>query len=196
MAVPGVRALFGAASSPAWKGCLVSPFSKGIETAEVTLRWDPSPADAPPHDLDLIAATYEGEAPYGPPTYLVHFDSRSPDGTITLTRESETGQGFGTDEALKLELDRLAGSFTRVVVGIAVQQRHGRRPFGEISRPAVKITEGYTALAEDDLSSVSDATAATVAEFTRDDTGNWRFRKVVRGFDTDPEQFPSLMGDV
>ncbi|RMI37322.1 TerD family protein [Streptomyces triticirhizae] len=173
----------------------MSPFSKGIETAEVTLRWDPSPADAPPHDLDLIAATYEGEAPHGQPVYLVHFDSRSPDGTITLTRESETGQGFGTDEALKLELDRLADSFTRVVVGVAIQQRHGRRTFGEISRPSIKITEGYTTLAEDDLSSVSGATAARVAEFTRDEAGNWRFHKALRGFDADPEQFTATMGD-
>ncbi|MDT0266186.1 TerD family protein [Streptomyces sp. DSM 44915] len=173
----------------------MSPFSKGIETAEVTLRWDPSPADAPSHDLDLIAATYQGEAPYGAPVYLVHFDSRAPDGTITLTRESETGQGFGSDEALKLELDRLADHLTRVVVGVVVQQRHGRRTFGEISGPAVKITEGYSTLATEDLTGVADATAATVAEFTRDASGAWRFRKVLRGFDTDPEQFTTVMGD-
>ncbi|SOD64184.1 tellurium resistance protein TerD [Streptomyces zhaozhouensis] len=173
----------------------MSPFSKGIETAEVTLRWDPSPADAPPHDLDLIAATFGADAPQGPPVYLVHFDSRSPDGTITLTRDSETGQGFGNDEVLKLELDRLADSFTRVVVGVAIQQRHGRRVFREIAQPVVKISEGYTALAEEDLSAAApDATAATVARFARDDSGNWRFQRGVRGFDTDPDQFTTAMG--
>ena len=37
------------------------------------------------NDLDIIAATYGADAPYGSPVYLVHFDSRSPDGTITST---------------------------------------------------------------------------------------------------------------
>ncbi|UED86987.1 TerD family protein [Streptomyces profundus] len=173
----------------------MSPFNKGIETVEVTLRWDPSPADAPPHDLDLIAATYEEQAPHGVPAYLVHFDSRSPDGTITLTRNSATGVGFGSDEVLTLELDRLADNLTRVVVGVAIQQRHGRRTFGDIARPIIEVHEGHTSLAEDDLASVASSTAASIAEFIRDSSGNWAFRKVSRGFDTDPDGFATVMGN-
>ncbi|MEU1121244.1 MULTISPECIES: TerD family protein [unclassified Streptomyces] len=175
-------------------GYPVSSVSKGIKKVEVGLKWDPSPAGAPPNDLDIIAATYAADAPYGSPVYLVHFDSRSPDGTITLNRDSTTGQGFGFDEVMTLELDRLADSFVRVVVGVAIQQQEGQRVFGEIANTAVRIREGYTDLAQLDLSEVSGYPASTVAEFTRDESGAWSFRQDVRGFDTDPTTFTSVMG--
>ncbi|MEV0372362.1 TerD family protein [Streptomyces sp. NPDC050636] len=172
----------------------MSTFSKGIEKVEVTLKWDPSPLGEPDHDLDIIAATYTVDASHGDPSYLVHFDSRSPDGTITLNRDSRTGQGFGPDEIMTLELDRLADTYARVVVGVAIQQGEGRRTFGDIENTGVLIREGYTDLTESDFADVSDATAATVAEFTRDEAGEWRFRAALRGFDADPNTFTGLMG--
>ncbi|MFD4632852.1 TerD family protein [Streptomyces sp. NPDC058284] len=172
----------------------MSSVSKGIKKVEVGLKWDPSPAGRPPNDLDIIAATYAADAPYGTPVYLVHFDSRSPDGTITLNRDSRTGQGFGFDEVMTLELDRLASTVVRVVVGVAIQQHTEPKVLGDIANTAVRIREGYTDLAQNDLGSVSGSTAATVAEFTRDESGAWSFRESVRGFDADPTSFASLMG--
>ncbi|GAA2925679.1 TerD family protein [Streptomyces enissocaesilis] len=168
--------------------------NKGVGKVEVTLRWDPSPMGEPPHDLDIIAATYTADDPYGSPAYVVHFDSRSPDGTITLNRESRNGQGFGFDEVMTLELDRLAPVYTRVVVGMAIQQGGGRKTFGGISNTGFRIREGYTVLAESDFADVSASTAATVAEFTRGASGGWDFRPVVRGFDADPNSFAGAMG--
>lgn len=168
--------------------------NKDIDKVEVRLKWDPSPSGAPAHDLDIIAATYLAEAPYGSPAYLVHFDSRSPDGTIILNRDSRTGQGFGFDEVMTLELDRLSDTYSRVVVGVAIQQRDGRKTFGEIPNTGVQVREGYTNLAEDDFSAVGAATAATVAEFVRSASGSWEFHGTVRGFDGDPESFAATMG--
>lgn len=173
----------------------MSSLNRGVAKIEVTLKWDPSPLGATPHDLDLVAATYTADDASGKPAYLVHFDSRSPDGTITLDRESRTGQGFGSDEEMTLELERLAPAYTRVVVGVAIQQRDGRRTFGDITNPGIRILEGYTELAELNFEGVSDSTAATVAEFTRDpSSGAWRFHTSVRGFDSDPQSFGALMG--
>ncbi|MFF9351764.1 TerD family protein [Streptomyces sp. NPDC014734] len=168
--------------------------NKDIEKVEVRLKWDPSPPGAPDHDLDIIAATYTTDAPHGSPAYLVHFDSRSPDGTINLNRDSKTGQGFGYDEVMTLELARLSDAYGRVVVGVAIQQRDGRKTFDEIAGTGVQVREGYTNLSEDDFSSVGGATAATVAEFVRDTSGVWEFRDMVRGFDGDPESFAAAMG--
>ncbi|MFD5034671.1 TerD family protein [Streptomyces sp. NPDC058405] len=173
----------------------MSSLNRGVAKVEVTLKWDPSPLGRPPHDLDLVAATYTSDDPSGKPAYLVHFGSRSPDGTITLDRESRTGQGFGSDEEMTLELDRLAARYSRVVVGVAIQQRDGRRTFADIVNPGVRILEGYTELAEHDFAAVPGSTAATFAEFTRDGSGAWQFRTSVRGFDTDPQSFGALMGD-
>ncbi|MEU4211037.1 TerD family protein [Streptomyces sp. NPDC026206] len=178
------------------KGSPVSSFNKGIGKVEVALKWDPSPAGAPAHDLDIIAATYAASAPDGEPAYLVHFDSRSPDGTITLNRDSRTGQGLGYDEAMTLELDRLAPAYIRVVVGVAIQQGGGRCVFADVANAGVRIVEGHVELARHDFSSVHGATAATVAEFVRDGSGAWEFRGAVRGFDADPASFAALMGRV
>ncbi|AXK33380.1 TerD-family protein [Streptomyces armeniacus] len=172
----------------------MSSLNKGIGKVEVTLKWQPSPLGEPDHDLDIIAATYPADDPYGDPAYLVHFDSRSPDGTITLNRDSKTGQGFGFDEVMTLEFDRLAESYGRVVVGVAIQQTEVRTTFGEVADTDVRIMEGYHELAANDFAVVSGATAATVAEFTRQGSAEWSFHDFVCGFDCDPAEFVRVMG--
>ncbi len=49
-------------------------------------------------------------------------------------------------------------------------------------------------LSEDDFTSVRDATAATLAEFVRNEAGEWNFRPGVHGFDEDPDTFTHVMG--
>ncbi|MBB5936580.1 TerD family protein [Streptomyces zagrosensis] len=172
----------------------MSSLNKGLKKVEVALKWDPSPAGEPVNDLDIIAATYSADAPYGKPGYLVHFGSRSPDGTITLNRDSQTGQGFGMDEVMTLELDRLADSYVRVVVGVVIQQGGGRKTFGEVESTLIQIQERYTTLVHNDFSGVPEATAATIAEIFRDESGEWELREIVQGFDTEPVGFAELMG--
>jgi tellurium resistance protein TerD len=166
-----------------------------VGKAEVRLKWDPSPWNQPPHHLDIIAATYAADAPYGRPVYVVHFDSRSPDGTINMSRHSQTGQGFGYVEAMTLEFDRLASSFARVVVGVAIHQNSGPKTFGDISNAGVLVVEGYEELLKDDFAQVAGASATTVAEFTRATSSAWEFHEMVRGFDCDPVVFAAEMGN-
>lgn len=168
--------------------------NKGVGKVEVSLKWDPSPIGAPAHDLDLIAGVYDSEDPFGAPVFLVHFGSRSPDGTITLHRDSRTGQGFGYDEAMSVELDRIAATYARVVVGVAIQQGGGRRTFGDIANTGVLVREGHRDLLTDDFADLADATAATVVEFSRDGADGWEYRPIARGFDADPQEFAAVMG--
>ncbi|MCX5151136.1 TerD family protein [Streptomyces sp. NBC_00320] len=171
---------------------------KSLAKVEIALRWDPSPSGAPAHDLDIIAAVYGAADPYGEPVHLVHFGSRSPDGTITLNRDSHTGQGFGFDEVMTLELNRMSSALGRVVVGVVIQETGPRgartKTFAAIGGTGVRIREGYTDLAVSDFAGVPAATAATVAEFTRDAAGVWSLDAAVRGFDADPEEFARVMG--
>ncbi|MET7640619.1 TerD family protein [Streptomyces sp. NPDC005438] len=172
----------------------MSSLNKGVGKVEVALMWDPSPAGEPDTDLDLIAATYERDDLHGDPSYLVHFDARSPDGTITLNRDSTTGQGFGPDELLTLEFERIPESLGRVVVGVAIQQRPTPRTFAEVAGGAIRIREGVLDLFEGDFTDVARYTAATVAEFVRDDSGAWQYQPLVQGFDADPATFVTVMG--
>ncbi|MFF7391352.1 TerD family protein [Streptomyces scabiei] len=176
------------------EGVLLNGLNKGIRKVEVSLKWDPSPAGKPPTDLDIVAAPYLATDPTGSPAYVVHFDSRSPDGTITLNRDSKTGQGFGWDEVMTIELNRLDSRYGRVVIGVAIQQGSGPRTFAEVTKPALRIREDYTVLAEDDFGGVLGSTAATVAEFVRDTTGEWTFNPGITGFDEDPATFARVMG--
>lgn len=172
----------------------MSAINKGIRKVEVALKWDPSPTGQPDTDLDIVAATYVAGDPYGDPAYVVHFDSRSPDGTIYLNRDSKDGKGFGWDEVMTLELERLDARYTRVVVGAVIQQHTAHRTFVGVANPALRIREGYTVLAEDDFGSVLGATAATIGEFVRQESGSWDFHPGINGFDDDPATFTRTMG--
>lgn len=170
--------------------------AKGLKKVEVRLKWDPSPLGEPPRHLDIIAATYSVDDLHGRPVYVVHYDSRSPDGTINMSRHSQTGQGFGFVEVMVLEFDRLAQSYGRVVVGVAIHQDGGHRTFGDMSNAGVLVVEGYRELLADDFSQVAGSTAMTVAEFARDGSGAWEFHEMIRGFDSDPLVFTSEMGGI
>ncbi|MBM9510386.1 TerD family protein [Actinacidiphila acididurans] len=172
----------------------MSTFNKGIGRVQVQLRWDPSAKGQVDHDLDLVAATYFAADPTGEPAYLVHFDSRSPDGTIFLDHDNRTGKGLGADEIMTLEPGRLSTEYGRVVVGVAIQQRAAHITFADVANPGAKVIEGYTQLTDVDFTEVADATAATVGEFIRNRSGDWEFRRLVRGFDTDPQSFARTMG--
>ena len=102
------------------------------------------------------------------------------------------------DEVMTLELDRMAAALGRVVVGVVIQdtgQRGARtKTFAAIGGTGVRIREGHTDLAVSDFADVPAATAAVVAEFTRDAAGVWSLDASVRGFDADPDEFTRAMG--
>ncbi|GAA1281722.1 MULTISPECIES: TerD family protein [Streptomyces] len=166
----------------------------GLAKVEVKLKWDAAPWGRPPRHLDIVATTHPADAPYGPPSYVVHTESRSPDGTINLARHSETGMGYGFVEIMTLELDRLAPAYGRVMVGVAIHQRDGAMTFGDVTGTEVVVAERYTQLLSNDFAQVAGASAATVAEFTRDAAGQWHIRKALQGFDSDPVSFAAEMG--
>jgi stress response protein SCP2 len=174
----------------------VSGGDQGLGKVEVRLRWDPSPYGEPPRHLDIIAATYSVDDLQGRPAYVVHYDSRSPDGTVNMSRHSQTGMGFGFVEVMVLEFQRLSSVYGRVVVGVAIHQDGGPRTFGDISNAGVVVVEGYRQLLANDFASVADATAATVAEFTRTASGEWELNEMIRGFDSDPVLFTVEMGRI
>jgi tellurium resistance protein TerD len=95
-----------------------------------------------------------------------------------------------------LEFDRLSPVYGRVVVGVAIHQDGGPRTFGDLTNAGVLVVEGYRNLLVDDLTQVADATAATIAEFTRDASGRWEMHEMLRGFDSDPVLFAAEMGGV
>ncbi|MFD7034032.1 TerD family protein [Streptomyces sp. NPDC059917] len=174
----------------------MSGVRKSLARVEVALKWDPSASGEPANDLDIIAAVYAEGDLRGTPEYVVHFDHRAPDGTVTLNRDSRTGQGFGFDEVMTLELDRMSERLRRVVVGVVIQDDDGSKTFGDIGGMALRIREGYVDLvAEGPVAGVAGATAATVAVFTRDAGGAWSLDAAVHGSTAGPDEYLRTMGD-
>lgn len=173
---------------------------KGLAKVEIALRWDPSPVGDPANDLDIVAAVYGAADLHGVPLQVVHFGSRSPDGTITLNRDSHTGQGFGFDEVMTVELGRMSERARRVVVGVVIQDagevpgESRAKTFADIAGTGIRIREGHTDLAQSDFGSVPAATAVTVAEFLRDDSGAWSLDARLCGFEVGPEEYIRTMG--
>ncbi|MFF4749082.1 TerD family protein [Streptomyces sp. NPDC002514] len=167
---------------------------RGPGKVEIRLKWDPSPLGESPRHLDIVAATYSVDDPFGRPAYVVHYDSRSPDGTINMNRHSQTGMGFGFVEVMSLEFDRLSSAYARVVAGVVIHQEPDPRTFGDMSNAGVVIVEGHQELLADDFSGVAVARATTVAEFARNDAGEWEMHEMIRGSDSEPETFISEMG--
>ncbi|MFD0306704.1 TerD family protein [Streptomyces sp. NPDC127119] len=168
----------------------------GLDKVEVRLKWDPSPLGESPRHLDIVAATYAADDPFGEPVYLVHYNSRSPDGTINMSRHSQTGQGFGFVEEMSLEFDRLSSAYSRVVVGVVIHQEPDARTFADMSNAGILIVKDYQELLTDDFSGVAHAAATTLAQFTRDDSGHWTMHEMIRGSDSDPAVFMGEMGAV
>ena len=172
----------------------MSRINKALGKVEVKLRWDPSPVGEPPRHLDIVAATYHADDLHGRPEYIVHWDSRSPDGTINMSRHSHTGQGFGFVEVMVLELERLASSYGRVVVGVVIHQNTVPRTFGDIRNAGVVVAQKHTELLTHDFSRVTGSIATTVAEFTRNGSDEWEIREMIQGSDSEPVAFTTEMG--
>ncbi|MET9699471.1 TerD family protein [Streptomyces sp. NPDC006529] len=173
----------------------MSGVRKSLARVEVALKWDPSAPGSPANDLDIVAAAYAEGDLHGTPEYAVYFDHRAPDGTVTLNRDSRTGQGFGFDEVMTLELDRMSERLRRVVVGVVIQSEDGNKTFGDIGGMALRIREGYVDLVpEGPLAGVAGATAATVAVFSRDAAGAWSLDPAVHGLAVGPEEYLRIMG--
>ena len=149
--------------------------NKGIGKVEVTLKWDPSPPGAPAHDLDIVAATYPANEPYGNPRIRA---LRQP--LAGRHHQSQPGQQDGP----RARLGRGDDPGARPAVGrVRPRGRRGRHPAAgrpkdlrRHSEPGVRIREGYTS-GRGRLLLGRRATAATVAEFVRDGSGGWEFRE-------------------
>ncbi len=94
----------------------------------------------------------------------------------------------------------MAPESSRVVVGVVIQNgaagvgAGAAKTFSDVEGTGFRIREGHTDLAQGDFGAVPSATAATVAEFTRDASGAWSFEPGLHGFDSDPEEFARIMG--
>lgn len=79
---------------------------------------------------------------------------------------------------MTLELDRLNSGYTRVVVGVLIQQRSGHKSFVGVLNPGLRMREGYTVLAEDNFGGVLGP----------------RPRPSASSYATPPESGPSIRG--
>ena len=80
---------------------------------------------------------------HGRPVYAVHTDSRSLDGTIAMSRHSETGLGLGFAEVTVLGFDRLSSAYGRVVAGFVIHGGGGPAHLWGMSKAGLPVVVGH-----------------------------------------------------
>lgn len=152
----------------------------------VGLGWDQRATDGNEFDLDASAflLTSQGKV-RGEHDFIFYNQLRSPDGAVEHTGDNRSGQGDGDDEAIKVDLSRVAADVDKIVITVTIHDADSRRQnFGQIANAFIRVVNDVTGqevvrydLAED----YSTETAMVFGELYKHNS-EWKFRAVGQGY--------------
>jgi len=117
--------------------------------------------------------------------FIFYGNLASNDGSITHTGDNRTGVGEGDDEAIKVNLTKVAADVQKIAVGVSIHEAEARQQnFGMVRAAFIRVVNDQTQeeLARYDLSEdASTETAMIFGEVYRNGS-EWKFRAVGQGF--------------
>ncbi|RJO71005.1 TerD family protein [Nocardia panacis] len=141
------------------------------------LGWDPVREWYRERAIDLNAAAllYSGT---GLREVVYHERLDSPDGSVRLHGDSLDGVGPGDDEVISVDLTRLPGDITAILLLVT---SHSEQTFAEVRNVFCRLVDGSTGaeIARYDPSGVP-ATGLVVGALVRA-SGGWEFREINEG---------------
>lgn len=150
------------------------------------LGWDARSSDGVDFDLDasVFMVTENGRV-RSDNDFIFYGQLRSTCGSIEHTGDNRTGAGDGDDEALKIKLDQIPATITRLVVAVTIHDAQIRKQnFGMVHGAFIRLTniETNVELVRFDLSEdYSTETAMIFGEVYRYGS-EWKFKAVGQGF--------------
>ncbi|WP_375243519.1 TerD family protein [Sphingomonas parapaucimobilis] len=158
----------------------------GLTHILIGLGWDTRTTDGTDFDLDASAFLLSaGDKVRGDSDFIFYNNLRSSDGSVEHTGDNRTGEGDGDDEALKVELGKVAADVQKIAVSVTIHEGEARRQsFGMVSNAFIRVVNDVTGreIARYDLSEdASTETAMIFGEVYRHN-GEWKFRAVGQGF--------------
>jgi tellurium resistance protein TerD len=152
----------------------------------IGLGWDERATDGASFDLDASAflVGMSGKV-RGEHDFIFYNQLRSPDGAVEHTGDNRSGQGDGDDEAIKVDLSRVAADVDKIVITVTIHDADSRRQnFGQIANAFIRVVNDVTGqevvrydLAED----YSTETAMVFGELYKHNS-EWKFRAVGQGY--------------
>lgn len=152
----------------------------------VGLGWDTRTTDGAEFDLDaslfLLGAN---DKVRGQHDFIFYNQPVSADGSVEHTGDNRTGEGDGDDEAIKIDLSRIAADVQKIIVTVTIHDAEARRQnFGQVQNAFVRVVndKSQNEIVRFDLNEdYSIETAMIFAELYRHN-GEWKFRAVGQGF--------------
>lgn len=152
----------------------------------IGLGWDVRATSGQDFDLDASAFLLSGTGKVrGDHDFIFYNQLRSADGAVEHTGDNRTGAGDGDDEAIKVDLTRIAPDIDKIAITVTIHDAQIRgQNFGQVANAFVRVVNEETGaevvrfdLAED----YSVETAMVFGEVYRHN-GEWKFRAVGQGY--------------
>lgn len=158
----------------------------GLRKILLGLGWDARSTAGADFDLDATAFLLGENGKVGSDEDFVFYRQLvSKCGSVEHTGDNRTGSGDGDDEALKVNLEKVPSSVTRIVICVTIDDADARRQnFGQVSNAFMRVVnlDGDQELARFDLSEdYSTETAMIFGEIYRNGE-EWKFKAVGQGY--------------
>lgn len=164
----------------------LSRAAPGLRNILLGLGWDARATAGAAFDLDATAFLLGENGKVGSDEDFVFYKQLvSKCGSVEHTGDNRTGSGDGDDEALKINLEKVPSSVTRVVICVTIEDAESRRQnFGQVNNAFMRVVnlDGDQELARFDLSEdYSTETAMIFGEIYRNGE-EWKFKAVGQGY--------------
>jgi len=158
----------------------------GLTKILIGLGWDTRSSDGTDFDLDASAFLLADTGKVRSDTDFIFYNNlRSADGAVEHTGDNRTGEGDGDDEAVIVDLTKVAGDVQKVAVAATIHEADSRRQnFGMVQNAFMRVVNAATdrEIARYDLTEdYSVETALIFGEIYRHN-GEWKFRAVGQGY--------------
>ena len=164
----------------------LTKIAPSLKQVSVGLGWDVRTTTGTDFDLDASAILCGADGKVSSDQNFVFFNNlKSPDGSVEHLGDNLTGEGEGDDEAVRVDLDRVAGDVQKVVFPVSIYDADTRsQSFGQVTNAFIRVvdTSNNTELARYDLSEdASTETAMVFGELYRNGA-EWKFRAIGQGY--------------
>ena len=164
----------------------LSKSEPGLARIIIGLGWDARSTDGQDFDLDASAFLVAGTGKVRSDADFIFYNQlKSADGSVEHTGDNRTGEGDGDDEAIKVDLPKVAAEIERIVIAVTIHDADARRQnFGMVKGAFIRIVNAANdaEITRFDLSEdYSTETALTFGEVYRHGA-EWKFRAVGQGF--------------
>ncbi|MGE5657236.1 MAG: TerD family protein [Actinomycetota bacterium] len=172
----------------------LSKEAPGLKSAAIGLGWDINATDTgAAFDLDASLFMLGGNGKIPTDQYFVFYNNtKSPDGSAEHLGDSRTGEGFGDDETILVDLSKVNPAIQEMVFVVTIHEAEARRQnFGQIRNAFIRIYDSTTNIEVTKYDLDEDFSRETAVEFGRlyKKDGEWRFQAVGQGYNAGLQSF-------